>query len=100
MEELRRLQESFDSFSEKNHETQLKMTEQLAILTTRMESVCNELSRLNKHQQELPKNIQTEINNNKAKKNEKYKSVWVAPIVTVITVAIVGALILYFMGIG
>lgn len=89
VEELKRLQESFDSFSTRNHEVQLKMTEQLAILTTQMESVSNELSRLNKQQEELPKNIQTEIKKNQAEKTENNRSIWIAPTITGLVIGFV-----------
>lgn len=100
VEELRRLQQSFDSFSDKNHETQLEMTKTLATLTNQMESVNKELARLNKTQENLPENIKNELAKIQVEKSDNNKNVWIAPIITGITVAVVGSLIIYFMGIG
>jgi len=89
MDELQRLQENFDSFSKQNHDNQLEMTKELTRLTTQIESLSNELSRLNKTNEELPSIIKKEFKNLQMEKLENNKSVWIAPTITGLIIGIV-----------
>lgn len=88
VEELRKLQDSFERFSTQNHEQQLKVTELLATLTAEMKSVNSELTRLNKSNEELPDVIKREINNINVEKSKNKQSTWIAPLVVGIIVLV------------
>lgn len=104
VEELNRLNNKFDIFSEKFHDSQIENTEKLTTLTTKMDSVQNELSRLNETQQRLPERIRDELSKLQSEKKDNNKNIWIAPLVTGITsgivVGIVVAVALYYMGIS
>lgn len=98
VEELRKLQESFDRFSIQNHEQQLKVTELLSTLNTEMSSVKNELLRLNKAQDELPSTIQKEIKSLSFDRLDDNKKVWIAPIIVGVVVGLILLAGQYFLG--
>lgn len=104
VEELNRLNNKFDIFSEKFHDSQIENTKKLTTLTTKMDSVQNELSRLNETQQKLPERIRDELSKLQSEKKDNNKNIWIAPLVTGITsgivVGIVVAVVLYYMGIS
>lgn len=98
MEELRKLQESFNISSERNHELQLKVTEQLATLNTETGYMKSELEKLNNNQDALPTLIRDEFKKIQFEKSESNKINWFAPLITGI---VIGAILLigqYFLG--
>lgn len=98
MEELRRIQDKLDKFADTNHELQIKMTENIATLSSEMKSVKEELSRLNKTQESLPKTIRDEIAKIKIEKSNTLKNVWLAPLITGLVIGLVLLFGEFFLG--
>lgn len=85
MEELERLRNSFDDFSNKQQDKNEKFIENFATLKTQMQLINDNLEKLNK---ELPSNIRDEIKKIQIEKKEKNTSVWIAPVITGIVIVI------------